>query len=153
MKKIVSILILSLIVFVSQAQTGRAYVFSLIPGDTLVNADTSVRVIPATAGYSALAISVNVTKLTGSAITGKAYLYQSLDGANYALTDSALYVTNPQFSANLTANIVPTYTATATFQKTTTPSVYYLVAATSTGTVTEKVQFLYTVKQYFITRP
>lgn len=153
MKRIVSIFILSLIVLASKAQTGRAYVFPLIAGDTLVNADTAARVIPATAGYSAMSISVNVTKLTGSAITGKAYLYQSLDGANYALTDSASYVTNPQFTSNLSASIVPTYTATANFQKTSTPSVYYLVAAVSSGTVTEKVQFLYTTKQYFITRP
>jgi hypothetical protein len=113
----------------------------------------AARVIPATAGYSAMSIAVNVTKLTGSAITGKVYLYQSLDGANYQLTDSASYVANPQFTANLTGNIVPSYTSTAYFQKNTTPSVYYLVAATSSGTVTEKVQFLYTTKQYFITRP
>ena len=154
MKRLFSLLFLFALVFASKAQTGRAYVYPLIAGDTLVNVDTAARIIPATAGYSAMAISVNVTKLTGSAITGKAYVYESLDGVNFGSpTDSATYVTNPQFTANLSAIVVPTYTATATFKKVTTPYVYYLVAATSTGTVTEKVQFLYTAKQYYITRP
>ena len=144
------------IAIISNAQTSpyaRAYTYPLIAGDTLVNVDTAARIVTATAGYSALAISVNVTKLTGSAITGKAYVYESLDGVNFGNpTDSATYVTNPSIVSNLSTAISPTYTATATFKKVTTPNVYYLVTATSTGTVTEKVQFLYTARQYFVTK-
>jgi len=156
MKRLFSILLLCLAIsFASKAQTGRAYVFPTIAGDTLVNTDTALRVIPATAGYSAMEISVNVTKLTGSAITGTCYLYESLDGVNWgSATDTAAYQVNPQFAANYSGGtIVPTYTSTAKFKKYTTPAVYYMVVAISSGTVSEKVQFLYTAKQYFITRP
>jgi hypothetical protein len=153
MKKVLFILMFAFIAIVSNAQTGRAYVFATAFGDTLTNTDTSARIIPATAGYSCLGIQVNVTKLSGSAITGKAYLYQSLDGSNYTLTDSANYNTSPIIVGNFASALVPSYQATAYITKQTSPGVYYLIAATSIGTVSEKVQFAYTAKQYFITRP
>lgn len=150
MKKIISFLFLIAVMFTANAQNGKAYTFATIAGDTLINTDTAGRIITASAGYNSMAISVNVTKLTGSAITGTCYLYQSLDGKNFgAATDTAAFVGNQQFTANLPlGSIIPTYTQTATFRKITTPSVYYLVVAISSGTVTEKVQFSYTARKY-----
>ena len=157
MKKIVFLLAFVALAFCSEAQFARAYVYPTIAGDTLNStggADSTGRIITMTAGYNAASFAVNVTKLTGSAVTGKAYLLQSLDGVNFIVTDSAVYNINPLMSAKFKPNgITPSYNATAKFDKITTPSVYYMILATATGTVSQKVQFLYTARPTFSSKP
>lgn len=73
----------------SQAQ--NATLMPLVPGDT-VNAtsalDTVTKTISVTAGYSVMGIQVNATKISGT-VSLKAYIYGSLDGTNYIVSDSS----------------------------------------------------------------
>lgn len=94
MKKICFILLLLALAFGSKAQT--ASVFPLVAGDTVATSsslDTVSKVINVTAGYSALGIQVVATKVGGTTAS-KAYLYSSIDGTNYVLTDSATAFAN-----------------------------------------------------------
>ena len=94
----------------------NATLIPLAAGDTISTSsskDTVNKVIRVTAGYSAMGIQVVTTKVSGT-VVGKAYLYSSLDGTNYTLTDSS------SAFANQTTN-------TAFFTKTTTPYTYYKV--------------------------
>jgi hypothetical protein len=114
MKKLFALLLVVGIALSSTAQ--HASLMPLKAGDTLTTSgskDTVVKTITATAGYSALGVQVNVTKLSGT-ISAKAYLYGSLDGVNYNLTDSS------SAFANQTTNV-------AWFTKQTTPYTYYQV--------------------------
>lgn len=141
MKKFIILSMLAMVIgMTTQAQ--RATLFPLIVGDTISTSssrDTVTKIINATAGYSALGIQVNATKISGT-VSAKAYLYSSLDGTNYNLTDSS------SAFANQTTNVV-------WFTKTTTPYVYYKVTvqdpiggATSTQAV--KVQVYYVLRRY-----
>lgn len=141
MKKFIILSLLALVVgLTTHAQ--RATLIPLTAGDTLITSasrDTMSKVITATAGYSALGIQVNATKISG-AVSAKAYLYSSLDGINYNLTDSS------SAFANQTTNVV-------WFTKTTTPYVYYKVAVgdplgLSTSTQSVKVQIYYVLRRY-----
>jgi hypothetical protein len=138
MKKLFSLLLLVVgIAMTTEAQ--RATLLPLIAGDTVSTSssrDTVTKVITATAGYSALGIQVNATKISGT-VSAKAYLYSSLDGTNYNLTDSSAAF------ANQTTNVV-------WFTKTTTPYVYYKVTvqdpiggATSTQAVQVRVYHVF----------
>lgn len=65
-------------------------------GDTISTSaglDTVQKIITLTAGYSALGIQVNTTKVSGT-VVGKAYLYSSIDGVNYVVTDSSAAFVN-----------------------------------------------------------
>jgi hypothetical protein len=141
MKKIFFSLLIIFAAFSTKAQFGRAASFPTIAGDTLNNASSVNKIFTATAGYNALAVQVNAKQISGT-LTGKAYLYTSLDGANYVLTDSAAYAPVP----NLTG-VAPTYTHVATIQKVTAPGVYYLVSAVSTGTTSSAIKVLYTLRK------
>jgi archaellin len=139
MKKILFLLTLIVIGFASSAQ--RATLMPLAAGDTLSessSSDTVSKVITTTAGYSSLGIQVNMTKLSGTA-SGKAYLYSSLDGTNYTLTDSSAAFTNQT-------------TNTAFFTKTTTPYVYYKVqvreVGAGTGTQSSVVSVYYVARRH-----
>lgn len=139
MKKFISLLLVICISVAGMAQS--ATLMPTILGDTISTSssrDTVTKVIQATAGYSALGIQVNATKLSGT-VSAKAYLYSSLDGTNYNLTDSSAAF------ANQTTNVV-------WFTKSTTPYTYYKVTvqdpiggATSTQSV--KVQLYYVLKK------
>jgi len=139
MKKIISLLLFTAIVFTSMAQT--ATLIPLIAGDTISTSssrDTVSKVITATAGYSAIGIQVNATKISGT-VSAKAYLYSSLDGTNYNLTDSSAAF------ANQTTNAV-------WFTKTTAPYTYYKVAVgdplgLSTSTQSVQVRVYYVLKK------
>lgn len=88
--------------FASGAMAQSASLFPLAAGDTVSTSssrDTVTKVISVTAGYSALGIQVNATKISGT-VSAKAYLYSSLDGTNYNLTDSS------SAFANQTTNVV-----------------------------------------------
>jgi len=140
MKKFLFLLsFLAVFAFESKAQT--ASVFPTVFGDTVITSaslDSVSKVISVTAGYSTLGIGVNATKVSGT-ITAKAYLYSSMDGTNYVLTDSA--------SAAF-ANVAGTQTAL--FNKIQPPYVYYKVMVRNVGTTgsTESLA----VKVYYVER-
>jgi len=143
MKKFLVLMVMSFGLILSTIET-QAQSQTLIPlaaGDTLSqssSADTVSKVIRVTAGYSALGIQVNQTKLSGTG-SGKAYLYGSLDGTNYVLTDSSAAFTD------ITTNV-------AFFTKVTTPYTYYKVMARpvagSTGTQTAIVRVYYVLRKH-----
>lgn len=110
------IVVSTLFATAEKASAQRATLLPLAAGDTLVTSsslDTVSKVIPFTAGYSAIGIQVVTTKLSGT-VVGKAYLYSSLDGTNYTVTDSSAAF------ANQTTNSV-------FFTKSTVPYVFYKV--------------------------
>jgi hypothetical protein len=132
---------LMLIVGVYSAQAQRATLITLAAGDTISTSsslDTVSKVIPITAGYSALGIQVVTTKVSGT-VAGKAYLYSSLDGTNYVVTDSSAAF------ANQTTN-------TAFFTKATVPYVYYKVqvrdAAGGASTQVNIVRVYYVARKH-----
>jgi len=136
------LILLSMVVGIaSTTMAQRATLMPLIAGDTLVTSssrDTVTKIITATAGYGALGIQVVTTKISGT-VAGKAYLYSSLDGTNYNLTDSSAAF------ANQTTN-------TAFFTKTTTPYVYYKVTVQdaiggSTSTQSNIVRVYYVLRK------
>jgi hypothetical protein len=95
MKKFIILSMLAMVVgMATQAQ--RATLFPLVVGDSVITSssrDTVTKIITATAGYSALGIEVVGTKLSGT-ISAKAYLYGSVSGINYELTDSSAAFAN-----------------------------------------------------------
>jgi hypothetical protein len=141
MKKFIILSMLALVIGIT-TQAQQATLMKTVAGDTVITSssrDTVTKIINATAGYSALGIQVNATKISGT-VSAKAYLYGSLDGTNYNLTDSSAAF------ANQTTNV-------AWFTKTTTPYTYYKVTvqdpiggATSTQSV--KVQVYYVLRRY-----
>lgn len=126
----------------SNAQSGSAYTFPRVAGDTLASADSVFKVISITGGYSSLGIQVNLKKLSGT-LTGKAFLFTSMDGTTYNLYDSASYVAVPTM-AGVTST---TYTHSAQFNKAAPPFVKYLVLATSSATTSTVVQVQYTARK------
>jgi len=141
MKKFL-ILFLAVVGVISTTVAQQATLMPLKAGDTLTTSssrDTVTKIINATAGYSALGIQVVTTKVSGT-VAGKAYLYSSLDGTNYTLTDSSAAF------ANQTTN-------TAFFTKTTTPYTYYKVTVQdaiggSTSTQSNIVRVYYVLRKY-----
>lgn len=95
MKKMILLVVMIAGLFAfSHAQ--RATTMPTVAGDTVITSgslDTVFKTIPVTAGYSALGIQVQGTKVSGT-IASKAYLYSSLDGVNYVLTDSSAAFAN-----------------------------------------------------------
>ncbi len=139
MKKILFVLVtlIGLLSFTS-VNAQRATLMPTVAGDTVstsASLDTVSKVIPITDGYSALGIQVVATKVSGT-ITSKAYLYGSLDGTTYVVTDSSAAFAN---SAGRQS---------AFFTKTSTPYVYYKVqvrppsSATSTEVLAVKVYYV-----------
>lgn len=143
MKKFLVLMVMSFGLILSTIET-QAQSQTLIPlaaGDTLsqsASSDTVSKVIRVTAGYSALGIQVNQTKLSGTG-SGKAYLYGSLDGTNYVVTDSSAAFTD------ITTNV-------AFFTKVTTPYTYYKVMArpmgAATGTQSAIVRVYYVLRKH-----
>ena len=95
MKKLFAILVMMVasLSFTNKAgaQFGSAARLALNAQDTLNTSsslDTVTKYITATAGYSALGIQLNCTKISGT-VSAKAYLYGAMDGTNYNITDSS----------------------------------------------------------------
>ena len=137
--------------FASHAQFGAPAAFPLAAGDTLNNTDTVAKVIKATAGYSVVGIQVNLNKLSGT-VAGKVYVYASMDSRNYAVIDSASYTAVPAGASGSVFGAIGSYTHTAILKEDRTPYAYYLVAATSSGTVSAPVQVVYTLRKYSTTQ-
>lgn len=141
MKKMILLVVMIAGMFAfTHAQT--ATTLPIAAGDTVITSsslDTVNKTITVTAGYSALGIQVRGTKVSGT-ITAKAYLYCSLDGVNYNLTDSSAAFAN-------TAGAQSVW-----FTKQTTPYVYYRVQVrppTSAGsTESLAVRVLYVLRKH-----
>jgi len=145
MKKFLFVLLMVGLSFIStHAQTGSAYTFPTVAGDSLVNADTVFKKISVTAGYSSLGIQVNIKKGTGT-LDGKMYLYTSVNAGTYVLTDSASFTAVPVNA--LTSN--STWTHTAIITKTAPAGTRYIVAATQAGSLTSSpVSVSYTSRRH-----
>lgn len=116
MKKILAILIMTagMLSFTneSKAQYGEAALFPLIAGDSISTSsslDTVSKVFRTTAGYSAIGVQVNGTRISGT-VTVKAYLYGSMDGTNYVVTDSSAAFDNSGTSARFFTKVTSPYT-------------------------------------------
>lgn len=130
-----------------KAQLGSALTFPTIAGDSLTNADTVFKKISITAGYSSLGIQVRIKKGTGT-LDGKFYLYTSVQGSAFVLTDSASFTAVPTLAATLTGS-VEGYTHTAIISKAAPPGTSYIVAATQAGSLTASpVSVSYTARRY-----
>ena len=147
MKKLLIICSFLLIGIASQAQFGSAATFPLAKGDTLNNVDTVAKVITATTGYNAIGIQVNVNVLSGT-LAGKVYLYASMDNRNYSLIDSASYASVPAGATNSVFGPSAGYTNVAVIKEIGVPFTHYLVAPTSSGTVSAQVRVSYTLRKY-----
>jgi hypothetical protein len=138
MKKLLPLLLL-VVGMMSTTMAQSATLMTTVAGDTVIatgGMDTVSKVITATAGYSALGVQVNTTKVSGT-ISLKAYLYGSLDGTNYQLTDSSAAFTD------VASNV-------AYFTKSTTPFVYYKVQVRPVGQVATTQSAA--VKVYYVLR-
>lgn len=141
MKKFILIAIMGLLAFTVPAMAQNATLMPLAAGDTLsqsASSDTVSKVIRVTSPASTFAIQVVQTKLSGTG-SGKAYLYGSLDGTNYVLTDSSSAFTDQ------TTNV-------AQFTKSPAPFTYYKVMArpmgAATGTQSSIVRVYYVIRKY-----
>lgn len=116
MKKFLFSILVIAMAFTASAQ--GTTIMSLKAGDTLITAgtlDTVFKYIPVTNNYTIFTVQVVTTKLSGTVpTTEKAYLYYSLDGKNYTVSDSS------SAFANQTTNI-------AYFSKTSVPYTNYQV--------------------------
>jgi len=115
----------------TQAQSGNSYSFPVIAGDSLVNADTVFKKVSITAGYTSAGFQVSIKKGTGT-LDGKMYLYSSVNGSNYVLTDSASYTAVPVNALISNGG----YTYTAIINKAAPSGSRYIVAATQAGSLT-----------------
>lgn len=133
MKKFLSIFIL-VAGLVMGANAQRASVFPLISADSLTNADTVTKILPATAGYAGVIINPVVTKVSGTG-AGSVVLYQSLDGTNYSSTGDTLSLTDVAAQQ-------------AFWVKTSPLPVYYKVVGISSGTVVEILRVYYVFRRH-----
>ncbi len=116
MKKIVLLLVVIASLLTTESNAQSATLIPLAAGDSISTSsskDTVQKIITATGAYHTLGIQVVTTKISGT-VVGKAYLYSSLDGTNYSVTDSSAAFTD------VTTNSV-------FFTKTTVPYTYYRV--------------------------
>ena len=120
--------------FTMTASAQRATTMPVAAGDTLVNADTTSKVIMVTAGYSGVVIQPIVTRLSGTA-AGKVYLYESLDGTNYGSAVDSLTLSNQ-------------VTNTGLWKRTPPHPVFYKVTGISSGTVSELLTIKYVQRKH-----
>lgn len=119
---------------IHSAQAQSATLMPLKAGDTLVTSsskDTVSKVITVTGGYSVMGIQVKATKVSGT-VAGKVYLYRSMDGVNYTVTDSS-------------AAFVNQTTNTAEFEKTWPGFTYYKIEARTADGTTSTQSVIYRV--------
>ena len=140
MKKIVFLLVVVLGLLTTESKGQSAVLMPLVAGDTVSTSttlDTVTKIIPATGAYHTMGIQVNAIKTAGT-VTAKAYLYSSLDGVTYALTDSATAFANSAGAQSVW------------FTKTTVPYTYYKVQVRNVG-LTNSTEGL-AVRVYYVFR-
>lgn len=149
MKKLLFLFALSFLAIGTQAQSAPGYphAFPVIAGDSLAGVDTVFKQIQVTAGYAALTITGNIKKNATGTLTAKMYVWTSMDGKNYVLTDSATEATTvlPSYISTLS-----TYTHTVSITKTTPGARYYLVgiASANPSLAASPIQVMYTTRTY-----
>lgn len=134
-------MLVSMVLFTASTKAQSAKLFPTIAGDTVSTSaalDTVSKVISVTAGYSALGIQVIGTKVSGTT-TAKAYLYSSIDGSGYNLTDSATAFANSAGAQSVW------FTKTAGL-----PYTKYMVQVRTVGTVASTE--VTAVKVYYVLR-
>ncbi len=156
MKKIHFLLILaaSAIGFTElKAQNGKAFVFPVVRGDTLVTAnafvnDSCFKVIPITAGYASVGIEAKV-RVTSGTLLGKCYLLSSYDNVNWKMVDSVSYVSPVNYTG-----ATATTTKLATFERTAPGPVYFtMIVASQQSTCTGIATVSYTARKYSTEKP
>lgn len=149
MKKVLLLMVMSFALLLStynqvQAQSGEASHFTVIAGDSLATADTVFKKFTITAGYTSMGVQVAVKKGTGT-LDGKLYLWSSVNGSNYILTDSASLSAVPTH-ATLISNAG--YTHTAYINKASPPGTRYIAFVTQTGSLTASpTKFSFTARK------
>lgn len=139
MKKIVFLFMVITGLFTAKSQAQSETRMGTVFGDTVITSgskDTVIKSFTATGPYNTLGIQVVTTKVSGT-VVGKAYLYSSLDGINYTVTDSS------SAFADQTTNV-------AIFTKTSVPYTYYRIhVRTADGTNSTQSN---AVKVYYVFR-
>lgn len=128
-----SLIAISLLTPNGDAQAQSPTKLPVLSADTLVNADTTTKVIPITGGFSTISFQPIITKRTGT-VAGKVYLHQSIDGTNYIATDS-LSLTD--VSKN-----------TVIWTKTPPSAGYYKITAITIGTQNSVLNLWYVTRRY-----
>ena len=137
MKKI--ILLLFLVAFVASAaisQSGVAYQFPVIAGDTITTTGTANKILKASGQYKAIGIQPVITKVSGT-VGGNCILYASQDGTNYKSTGDTLKCTDQTTNTALIKVVDPAYT-------------YYKLVYTGTGTMVAKWKVWYTERKQMV---
>ena len=146
MKKLVFLLALVVAINSAHAQYSTAKVFSLQAHDTLNNVDSSYRSFQNTTGIASMGIQVNVKTLSGT-LAGKVILYASNNNRDYVAIDSSNYTATAPIGKVFGA--ASPYTNVAIINRPTAPFQYYIIMATSTGTVSAATQFLLTTRKSY----
>lgn len=130
----------------AQNGTGSAYSFPVVAGDSLVTADSVYKKVPITGAFTSLGMQIDIKKATGT-LDGKFYVYTSVNGQRYVLTDSASFTTVPTFGAK---NANGGYTHTAMILKTAPPpGSAYMMVVTQVGSLTASpTLFSYTARKH-----
>jgi hypothetical protein len=134
MKKIMFLVAL-VIGFAMTSHAQSAVTMPLVAGDTANNAGTVSKVISATAGYSAIGMKVKITKISGT-LAGTAKFQGSVDNSDWDDIGSAFTVTD-------VASQFKYFTATGGA-----PYTYYRILVTGSGTMSEQVRVIYTLKKF-----
>jgi hypothetical protein len=149
MKKFLLLMVMSFALILStfnqaEAQSSEAAHFTVIAGDSLATADTVFKKIPITAGYTSMGVQVAIKKGTGT-LDGKLYLWSSVNGSNYVLTDSASFTAVPTH-ATLISN--GGYTHTAIINKASPSGTRFIAFVTQTGSLTASpTKFSFTARK------
>lgn len=133
------VMMATMLSFTSKAQ--NATLMPLVANDTIIasgNADTVSKVINVTSGYGVMGVQVNATKISGT-VALKAYIYGSMDGTNYVISDSSAAF------ADQASNVVQ-------FSKTTPAYTYYKVMVrpptTAASTQSVIIRVYYVLRRY-----
>jgi hypothetical protein len=136
MKKLIIIMLVVFVALATYSQSGVAYQFPVIAGDTITDTGTANIIIKASGQYKAIGIQPIVTKVSGT-VAGNCILYASQDGVNYKSTGDTLACANQTTNTALFKVIDPAYT-------------YYKIVYTGSGTMVAKWKVWYTERKQMV---
>jgi len=134
MKKLFTMILMSMVLFIGSTQAQVATTMPLTAGDTVVNTGTANKVIKLTAGYAGIAVTAIATEISGTS-GGTIAVYGSPDGTNYDIIGSAYTVTDVASQSK-------------TFYITEPVPVYVKVLQTGTGTMSSKLTVKYVLRRH-----
>lgn len=146
MKKYIAILLL-VVGFGLTATAQRATILPTVAGDSIVvtggAADSVFKTIPITAGYTSMGVQVVLKAGTGS-VNGKLYLYESVSGNQFILTDSSALAALPAITGTSNSG----YTHGAIIRKSNPAGSKYIAVVQNVANITASpVQFSYTARK------